>query len=48
MHVGVITIMTSEEGLSVSNVIIDMMRGLGAGTDQMTIEMTIHQGNGEI
>ena len=40
--------MTIEEGPRVSNVIIDRMKGLGARTDEMTIEMTIDQGNGEI
>ena len=48
IHVGVITIMTIDEGPRVSNVIIDRMKGLGARTDEMTIEMTIDQGNGEI
>ena len=43
----VITIMTIEEGLRVSNAIINRMKGLGARTDDMTIELTIDQGNGE-
>ena len=40
--------MTIEEWPRVSNVIIDRMKGLGARTDEMTIEMIIDQGNGEI